>query len=361
MIESIPTPFLCIDAEIVDRNLRAMASYCEQHSIGLRPHIKTHKTKYFADSQLALGAIGITSAKPSEAESVATDRCEILIAYPTFSKQGLNTLCSLCTEHRVLISIDSFEAASAISDFAVRASIDFGLLIDIDVGHHRTGILDEQEVAALAQKIERLPSVAYEGVLFFPGHIVPSRMLVEDGMSKLRHSLVQSLEALKSVGLPAKIVSGGSTPTARYSHLVPEITEIRPGTYLFNDLNSVQWKCARIEDCAAVVHATIVSTAVKGKAIMDAGSKMLSSDLCGADPTIGFGQVLDHAGTIIARLSEEHGEIELGQSDWSPKIGERVRIIPNHICPCVNLQNEVILQDQDAFRRIAVDGRGKMI
>ncbi|WP_442505770.1 alanine racemase [Novipirellula sp. SH528] len=359
-IEAFPTPLLSVDLPTVRKNLQSMAEYTADHDLNLRPHIKTHKSRLFSQMQLEFGAVGLTSAKPSEAIAAASDAEDILIAYPCFTPARLQLFESLCKDHQVRMGIDSTEAAERISSHLHdHSGSTIGLLVDLDVGHHRTGISAAESVVGLARQIELLPNVRFDGVMFFPGHVVPNHAGVSEGMANVRASLVSILDALQSEGLKPGIVSGGSTPTAKHTHLIPEISEIRPGTYIFNDLNCVRWQCATLDDCAALVHATVISTAVKGKAVIDAGSKMLSSDLCGADPQSGFGFLVDHPGAKVARLSEEHGEIELGESDWSPRIGDRIRILPNHICPCVNLQNELILVDNDQpLRRLAVDARG---
>ncbi|WP_197169360.1 alanine racemase [Novipirellula galeiformis] len=361
-IEHLPTPLLCVDVSTVRNNLQGMADYTSGHRIALRPHIKTHKSRLFSQLQLEMGAVGLTSAKPSEALAAAIDAEDILIAYPSFTPPRLRLLETLAENHTVRVGIDSVEAAQRIAARELANSTStLGLLIDLDVGHHRTGIASVKEAVALAQLIESLPNVRFDGVLFFPGQVLPTSQSVAAGMEDVRETLVAVIDALDTAGLRPKIVSGGSTPSAKYTHLIPEITEIRPGTYIFNDLNSVRWQCAEFEDCAAFVHATVISTAVKGKAVIDAGSKMFSSDLCGADPTSGLGYLIDHPGAKLARLSEEHGEIELQQSDWSPKVGDRVRILPNHICPCVNLQNELVLVDGDQpVSHSTVDARGML-
>ncbi|GAA4448275.1 alanine racemase [Novipirellula rosea] len=359
-IEALPTPLLSVDLPTVRKNLQSMADYTADHNLNLRPHIKTHKCRLFSQMQLECGAIGLTSAKPSEAIAAAIDAEDILLAYPCFTHSRMQLLDSLCQNHRVRMGIDSLEAAERVSSYLHdQSDSSIGLLVDLDIGHHRTGVSAAESVVSLARQIESLPNVRFDGVMFFPGHVVPNHAGVEEGMANVRANLVSILDALQNAGLKPGIVSGGSTPTAKHTHLIPEISEIRPGTYIFNDLNSVRWQCASLDDCAAIVHATVISTAVKGKAVVDAGSKMLSSDLCGADPQSGFGFLIDHPGAKVARLSEEHGEIELGQSDWSPRIGDRVRILPNHICPCVNLQNELILVDgEQPPRRLTIDARG---
>jgi D-serine deaminase-like pyridoxal phosphate-dependent protein len=163
-------------------------------------------------------------------------------------------------------------------------------------------------------------------------------------------------------GLECRIVSGGSTPSAARSHLVHGITEIRPGTYVYNDWNTVSGGWCSLDDCAARVLCTVVSTAVPGKCVIDAGSKTLSSDRLMTDPQGGgFGHVFGCQGASITRLTEEHGEVDTTRLERKPKLGERVWIIPNHICPCVNLQDLAWLRVAGgSLLPLRIDARGKL-
>lgn len=360
-LDTLPTPLLLIDAEIMQNNLTAMANYCSSHQLWLRPHVKTHKSICLARLQLRLGAIGLTAAKPTEAAEVVPAATDLVIAYPSFTTARVQTLAKLTGRGRVRIAIDSSEAVRRISATVGMLGIELGMLIDLDVGHHRTGLSSVEEVLAVADEIERSGGLRLDGVLFFPGHLLPTTGSIAAGQQQISRQLSEIISALTGAGHRISIVSGGSTPTAKFSHLVPELTEIRPGTYIFNDLNSIRWGCATVDQCAAVVLATVVSTAVKGKAVIDAGSKMLSSDRCGATPDSGFGLLVDQPAAKLSRLSEEHGEIDLGASGWQPRVGDVVKIIPNHICPVVNLQNEVVLLvAPDQCFQMAVNGRGRV-
>ena len=166
-----------------------------------------------------------------------------------------------------------------------------------------------------------------------------------------------------TTGLQARIVSGGSTPTAFQSHLVPEYTEIRPGTYIYNDMNTVRGGYCRLDDCAARIVCTVVSTAVPGQVVIDAGSKTLTSDRCSPAPDSGHGYVVEYPEAVITRLSEEHGQIDIRACSQRPQIGERVTVIPNHICPCVNLQDArlVARRRQGELRELPIDARGRLV
>jgi D-serine deaminase-like pyridoxal phosphate-dependent protein len=177
--------------------------------------------------------------------------------------------------------------------------------------------------------------------MFYPGHIRERVEAQDEKLEALAATLAAAVQRLGDEGLAPEIVSGGSTPTAFRSHEVPHQTEIRPGTYVFNDRTTAAIGACDWDDCAYTVLATVVSTAVPGQAVVDAGSKALSSDPLRADGLGGFGQLLDHSEVVVTRMSEEHGVLDLGGSDWRPAVGDRVRIIPNHVCVSVNLQPRV--------------------
>jgi D-serine deaminase-like pyridoxal phosphate-dependent protein len=163
-------------------------------------------------------------------------------------------------------------------------------------------------------------------------------------------------------GLQARIVSGGSTPTAFQSHQIPEYTEIRPGTYIYNDMNTVRGGYCGLEDCAAHVVCTVVSTAVPGQVVIDGGSKTLTAELCPAAPDSGHGYILEYPEARIAKLSEEHGQVDIRACRAGPQLGERVTVIPNHICPCVNLQDAVWWRDEEGrLQELPIDARGLLV
>ena len=175
----------------------------------------------------------------------------------------------------------------------------------------------------------------------------------------MTRTLGSFIQRLGDAGLAPGIVSGGSTPTAWRSHEIAGTTEIRPGTYIFNDRTTEAiGACARA-DIAYTVLATVVSTAVPGQAVVDAGSKALSSDTIRASDRSGFGELLDRPEVSVARLSEEHGVLDLSRTDWRPRIGERVRIVPNHVCVSVNLQTKLTgIRGERIEREWSTDARG---
>jgi D-serine deaminase-like pyridoxal phosphate-dependent protein len=175
--------------------------------------------------------------------------------------------------------------------------------------------------------------------------------------------LREAIDLWKHDGHETKIVSGGSTPTAYNSHHVPEFTEIRPGNFIYNDSNGFRNDWCKLEDCAARFVVTVVSNAVAGKCVIDAGTKTFSSDRLALNQEKGgFGYIPELPAAKIMRLSEEHGEVDLSECPWHPKLGERLHVIPNHLCPCVNLVDWFWLKREGGgLERLRVDARGKLV
>jgi D-serine deaminase-like pyridoxal phosphate-dependent protein len=361
MLDEIPTPAIVIDAAIVRRNVARMDAYAKRIGLKLRPHTKTHKSKMLGRMQLDHGAAGLTVAKPGEAEVMSGICDDLLMAYPAVDPQRCHVLAKLALHGTIRVGIDSIFAADQLSAAANSAGATIGILVDLDVGHHRTGVQSAAEALALAQHVGRSKGLRLDGVMFFPGHISGLPPTHPGQLAAIAKKLDEILSTWRQHGLSAQIVSGGSTPTAEESHLIPQLTEIRPGTYIFNDMNCVHGGTAAIDDCAARIVATVVSTAVPGQIVIDAGTKTLTSDRCGPAPDSGHGYIVELPNAKIAKLNEEHGQVDVTRCDRVPGVGDRVTIIPNHICPCVNLQDAVWwMEPGEKPVSLCVDARGKV-
>jgi D-serine deaminase-like pyridoxal phosphate-dependent protein len=195
----------------------------------------------------------------------------------------------------------------------------------------------------------------------YPGHIWDPPAQQDQPLGQVALKLEQTLDLWTCNGLEAGIVSGGSTPTAYQSHVVSQLTEIRPGTYVYNDMNTVRGGYCTIDDCAARVVCTVISNAVKGQIVLDAGSKTLSTDLCVPARESGHGYVIELPGAKIVKLSEEHAQVDVSCCDGAPRNGDRVTVIPNHICPCVNLRDHLWWHEEgEELTHLVVDARGKV-
>lgn len=357
-LDSLATPALVIDADQVRTNVRRLADYAAAHGIKIRPHTKTHKLRRLAHMQLDAGAVGIAVAKVTEAEAISDPEQDVFVAYPPIGEGRADRLAALAHDRTMRAAIDSLAAIEATAAAANAAGTTVGLLVDLDVGLGRTGVPTPADTLSLAQAIERNPHLRLDGLMIYPGQIwsKPNEQAAE--LKAVDDLIVETLALWKKHGLEAAIVSGGSTPTAYQTHLTPHVTEMRPGTYVFNDMNTVRPGFASIEDCAARVVATIISDAVPGQVVVDAGSKTLARDASSV-PDAGFGHVVEYPQARIKQLSEEHGQVDVRACDRRPKLGERVTIIPNHICPCVNLHAAVWWREPgQRLEQIPVDARG---
>ena len=353
----LDTPALIVDLDIMERNLRRVADYCASHGLRLRPHTKTHKSIFIARQQLALGAAGLTVAKPGEAEvMLGAEPRDLLVAFPVIGALKLRRLAAVAAITRVTVALDSLIAAQQLSQAAESSGARFGVLVEIDVGLGRVGVAPGDALAQ-TQAIRALPGLDWRGITFYPGHIKDQDPEKLAGLSAMVGRLVEEFTA---AGLKPEIVSGGSTPALYHSHEIQGLNEIRPGTYVFNDLNTVASGGCAMEDCAASVLVTVVSRAGSDRMIVDGGSKTFSSDrLSSGGP--GHGRVMEAPGAVFHKMNEEHGFIDLSKAERSFEIGEKVRIIPNHICVAVNLHEYVYGVRGGKVEEVwNVEGRGKL-
>lgn len=359
-IDDLPTPALVIDASTVRRNIERLAQYGAAHNLLIRPHTKTHKSRMLARMQLDAGATGLTMAKVGEAEQMAEVGEDLLLAYPAVDAARTTRLAALAREKTLRVAVDSLAAISALDQAGVAAGSVIGTLVEIDVGMHRTGVATAEDSLNLAQRIDEAAGLRLDGIMCYPGHIWAPHEQQSQPLAEVAAQLAEAIELWKKHGLRAEIVSGGSTPTAYQSHLVAGYTEIRPGTYIFNDMNTVRGGFCGLEDCAARIVCTVVSDAVKDQIVIDGGTKTLTSDLCAPARESGHGLVVEFPEARISRLSEEHGQVDVSHCERRPRIGERVTVIPNHICPCVNLQAVFWWLENGGARQITVDTRGML-
>jgi len=361
-VSEIDTPALVVDLDILDRNLRRVAEYTKQHNLRLRPHTKTHKSTRIGKRQLQEGAAGLTVAKVSEAEvMLGAEPADLLVAYPIIGHTKLERLMAVARKTHVTVALDSREAAQQLSEAARAAQLEIGVLAEADVGLGRVGVTPGAELVQLAQAIEKLPNLKLEGITFYPGQVKDLEPSGLASFAKVGELLRSILDEFREAGIEVKIVSGGSTPTLYHSHELQGLTEIRPGTYVFNDVNTVRSGGCGPEDWAASILATVVSTARPGQIIVDGGSKTFSSDRVSNPNDVTFGHVVEAPAARFHKMNEEHGYIDITKAERGFKIGERVHIVPNHICVAVNLHEQVYgLRGETVEEVWKVEGRGKL-
>jgi D-serine deaminase-like pyridoxal phosphate-dependent protein len=337
----LETPAPLVDLDRLAQNLDRMAAYAALHGLSLRPHVKTHKSPRIAAEQMRLGAVGLTCATPREAEVMSDVSADVLVAYPIIGTPKLARLVSLPASVRLTVAVDSETAIEQLAEAAREGGREVDVYVELDLGMHRVGVPNVDQAIALARQVLRRPRLRYAGITFYPGHIRQHVDAQQSSLQRLADDIAAAIKMMDRAGVRPSVVSGGSTPAAWHMHEIDGITEVRPGTYVYNDRGTEALGACSWDDCAFTVLATVVSTAVPGQAVVDAGSKALGREPMRGVEGEGFGALFDRPDVTVQRMSEEHGILDLKSSDWRPEVGEQVRIVPNHVCVVVHLNDMI--------------------
>ncbi len=347
-LSDIETPVPLIDLDIVDRNLQRWQAWCDGIGIANRPHIKTHKLVPLAKYQLALGARGITVQKLGEAEVMAAAGIsDMLLTFNVVGAAKLKRLAALAARTDILVVADSVAVVEGIAEAGRLAGRPIAVLVECDTGARRNGVQSPEAAAQLARSIDSTRGVSYGGLMTYPK--ANTRAATGDFLTETRHLISRAgLETLR-------ISTGGSKDM--WSREGLEIAnEYRAGTYVYCDRSMVQSGIASVDDCALSVLATVVSRPTPDRALIDAGSKALTSDLNGLT---GYGSVIGIDGAAVYDVNEEHGFIDLSASTAKPTVCDLVRILPNHVCPVTNLFDRVVLvRGETVLGQATVNARG---
>lgn len=358
------TPCVWIDLDKVERNIAAMQKLADAAGLKLRPHAKTHKMPKFAMKQLEAGASGITVAKVGEAEVMADGGIrDIMIAYPIVGEAKLKRAARLAKRIGLTVALDSYEVALGLSRAMQEEGAEAGVLIELDPGYGRAGVQTPQAAGELAERILGLPGLDIRGILTFAGQSYDAAD--DDGIRQVALAegrlAAEAAEELRSKGVRVRTVSVGSTPASRFCGLLEGVTEIRPGTYIFGDLTQVKAGALQVEDCALTVKVTVVSRPAPDRAVIDAGTKVFTSD--GEDSPVGTGRgyVLEHPDITVEWFNEEHGILHLPEGCRELSVGDCLHIIPVHCCAVVNMFDEVWVQGGGRPAELwKVEARGKV-
>lgn len=342
----VETPAPVVDLDRLERNLSRWQARCDELGLASRPHVKTHKCTEIARRQLELGAAGLTCQTLGEAETMAAAGLDdLLVATYVLGGRKLARLARLLEHAAVTVVADDAEVLAGLDGAAAHAGRELRVLVECDTGHGRTGVADPEAAAGLAEAVTRFGSLRFAGFLTYPS---------PPGSAAF---LARAVELAQREGLEAETVSAGGTPGMwAAGALQPTVTEYRAGTYAFHDRATVAWGAASLDDVALTVCATVVSRPERDRAILDAGSKALSSDRSQEE---GFGLVLEAPASVLVQLDEEHGYVELARGD-ELELGQQVQIVPNHACVVPNLFAKLTLVRDGALAGSwPVDARGR--
>jgi len=357
-LDEVETPVAVVDLYRLDANLQRLQSYADSHGIVLWPHTKTHKSAEIGLQQLAHGAGGLTVAKTGEAEVFyEAGAPRILVHYPPFGQDKWERLAGIAADGiELTVAVDGVAAAEGLAAALRRRGARAELLVELDVGLHRTGQTTAAGALALAQQLTKLPAVEVAGISCYPGHCRGDAETIRSRLMAADEFLRETRDAFAQAGIPNGRISGGSTPTRYLTHETC-VNELRSGTYsLMDRTDGPSEPDGGLDACALWVEVTVVSDAVPGQIVIDAGSKTLTSD---SHDDGGHGVIVGRPGANLHTINEEHGYVDVSALEERPAVGEHVRVIPNHACGCVNLHDALLgVRDGVVDRVIRVSGRG---
>ena len=350
MLESFDTPCVVVDLDLAEANIKKFQTYCDAHDLKLRPHIKTHKLTQLAQYQIAQGAIGITCQKITEAEAMIADGgvSDVLITYNILGEAKTKRLLVLSERVRLSVVADNIFVVAGLSTAFADADQPLSVLVECNTGADRCGVSSPEEALDLALEISKLPGLHFHGLMTYPP-------VGKQAEVALWLSAAKAL--IEAEGLTVSVISSGGSPDMWRAHEMPLATEYRIGTYVYNDRSLVARDVCGWDDCALTVITTVVSVPSKNHAIIDAGSKVLTSDLLGLD---GYGYVLGRDDLRIDQLSEEHGRLWC-DGEINLAVGDVVRIVPNHACVVANMLDQVeLVRGKERVEATAVSARGQV-
>lgn len=361
-IEELETPAVLVDLDVLDQNLRKKADQARAAGVKLRPHTKTHKSIWLAKEQLKYGAAGITVAKLGEAEVMAEGGIDdILVAFPIVGSKKLERLRRLLERGiKVTVSTDDVEVARGLSELGQSMGRKIPLYVDVNSGLGRCGLEPGEPTVQLVKRIAALSGVEVAGLMTHSGHAYGK--LTDDAKREVARNeaedLVRTKQLLQQEGIEIREVSVGSTPTSDYIGEQKDVTEMRPGAYVFGDRSQIAIGSITEENCAMHVLATVVSIPRPGTIIIDAGSKTFGSDLNAHLP--GYATLRGNPEVYVERLSEEHGNVRVPEH-MQFAIGDVLQFVPNHCCATTNLHDHLIGVRGGKYEcDIRVDARGKI-
>lgn len=352
-LSRIDTPAVLIDLDIAKRNIERFQIYADRYGLRVRPHIKTHKLPLVAEMQLSAGAVGITCQKVSEAEAMVFGSAritDVLISYNIVGREKLERLRSLARKVKLAVVADSEGVVEGLSETFCNEEAPLRVLVECDTGANRCGVQTPAAAEGLAALIHAAPGLSFGGLMTYPA--AGCEAMVERFMAEAK-ALVEAR------GMAVPVITSGGTPSMMHAAEAPVTTEYRPGTYVYNDRSLVARGVCGWEDCALNVLATVVSVPASNRAIIDAGSKTLTSDLLGLS---GYGHILGRDDIMIDQLSEEHGRL-VSTGLIALAVGDKVRIVPNHACVVTNMVDAVLLtgDGRTTVETCPVTARGKIV
>lgn len=345
------TPQLVVDMDVVDRNIAKTQALCDAKGVANRPHIKTHKSVELMQKQLAAGAKGITCQKIGEAEAMAAGGAEdIFISYNLLGDEKMARLARLMQQATMRVAADNPLVVEHLGHAAAMAGTTLRVRIECDTGRKRAGVETPGEAIALARQITATPGLILDGLMMYP----------PEDAAEASNAFVAAVRAgLAEHGIVIGELSSGGTPNLLGLGSLAGQTEHRAGTSIFNDRMMMAAGFATEADCALRIYTTVVSRGGPERGILDAGSKVFTTETGWG--LKGHGYILEHPEAEVAKFAEEHGFLDLSRCNDRPRVGDIVRVIPNHVCPVVNVVGSLVfVRGEEILGRADVEARGAL-
>lgn len=364
--DELDTPALLINREVMMENLQYMQKYAIKNHVHLRPHTKTHKMPKLAKLQSQLGAEGITVAKVGEAEVMAKSGItNIFIANEIVGKTKIERIRNLSETIEISFGIDHPYHVKEIEEVFSGAKKKAQVLVEIEIGEQRSGVVEEKDFRKLLDTLKACKNVEFKGVFSHDGHTYKAENAQECKKLFLAgvHRTLHFAKIAEEMGLKPKVVSIGSTPPFMLGFEIPKgVTEIRPGTYIFMDSGQAN-VIGTFDRCAATVLTTVISKPTNERVVTDVGAKGLTMQTRskGHTATKGFGRMKDFDNVYIDGIYDEHAIIYNEDFYHKVNIGDKVQIIPNHICPVCNLYDKAYLVSEgEVVDELPIECREKL-
>ena len=354
-INELDTPFLWVDLDIMESNIAHLAGTFRDLGVGWRPHTKGIKVPEIAHALIASGAIGMTCAKQSEAEVLASAGIDsILIANQIVPRGKIARLAFLQRQADVMVAVDHLDNAKDISNAAERAGFRIGVLVEVNIGMNRCGTLPGSPTVELARQIADLPGIELRGLMGWEGHVVDMADREEKERACVRaiESLVHTADMARSHGLELPIVSCGGSGSYTITAKVPGVTEIQAGGAVFGDVTYAKWGATT--QCALHIQATVTSRPSPSRAMVDAGFKTMSGD-------VSMPEVVGLPGVTLTGLDAEHGYLTIENDDVQVRPGDRVNFHVGYGDSTVFLHDTLVGVRNGKVEAVwEIQGRGKL-
>ncbi len=351
----LDTPLLWVDLEQMERNITYLAEYFKAAGVHWRPHIKGIKVPAIAHKAVASGAIGVTCAKLGEAEIMAHAGIhDILIANQIVGPQKIARLVHLRRYADVKVAVDNPVNVAELGAAATAKGVELGVLIELDTGMGRAGVLPGQPALELSHMVHQTPGLCYLGLMAWEGHAraIADLDLRREAIQKAVKLLTDSAALCRESGLPVSIVSGGGSGTYYVTAFQPGITEIQAGGAIFSDISCQRWGVETVP--SLFVRTTVTSRPAPDRIVFDAGFKALPEWTATPKP-------LGLSGVKSIHMSAEHGTLTLEAPDSSLKVGDTFDCIVGYADATLFLHDKLYgIRDGSVEVIWAIQGRGKL-